>query len=385
MIVIADLWMCDKNHVPFNAAMVKILQGVFKTEKISFFGEKKHIDNIRSFIGSDGNISYHEVSQIKGGKIKHVIRELLALYNLLKLVAFCKKKNVKLLVLLYMYPPSHYIFELFRKYFFQNQKIIIVLHGEVGWINEKEVKHRKICGCLLKSALELKKKDKNLKYITLGEVIMQNIVLNMDIQKELLISIDHPYIYSPIPSRLPSFKPLSLASIGTADLTRNAHLIFEVGQKYKEYVDVGLLKLEIIGPMNPDIGKYANKYVAYCKTNEKLSRLEYENKIAEIDYVLFFRDNNQYTMRASGAFFDAIQFEKPIIAIKNDYFEYYFKRFGNIGYLCENIENLYRTIDYILKNKPLAEYHEQLNNIRRAKENLAITHIERDLKNKLVI
>ena len=383
MVVIADLWMCDKTHVPFNAAMVQIIQEIFKTEKLSFFGEKRHIDNIVKVIGSTGRVSYHNIIQVKGGKAKHIIRELFALYNLIKLAIFCRENNVSVLILLYMYPPSHYVFELVREYFFSGQKVFIVLHGEVGWINETQIKHRKICGYLLKLALELKKKDNNLKYIALGEVIKQNILINVNVQQELLISIDHPYIYSPILPRCPRLKPLSLASIGTADITRNVHLIFEVGNKYNKYITAGLLKLDIIGPINSDIDKYVNQYVSYSKTGEKLSRAEYEKKILDIDYALFFRHNNQYTMRASGALFDALQFEKPIIAIKNDYFEYYFKQFGNIGYLCETIEQLYQIINYLLKETPLTEYQEQINTIRKVKERLAIKKIEQDLINKL--
>ena len=47
-----------------------------------------------------------------------------------------------------------------------------------------------------------------------------------------------------------------------------------------------------------------------------------------------------YKLTASGAALEAIWNEKPIFAIKNDYLEYLFEKFGPLGYLANDVTEL---------------------------------------------
>ena len=80
-------------------------------------------------------------------------------------------------------------------------------------------------------------------------------------------------------------------------------------------------------------------------------------------------------MTASGAFTDAVNFEKPIIAIRNEFFDYYFKKFGNIGYLFDNIDDMAEKMIEIIERKPQEEYLVQKENIKKLKKNIDIMYI----------
>lgn len=383
MIVIADLWMYDKTHVPFNAAMIQIINNVFPDE-MSFFAEKKHYENIQLLL-EDGIIDhYYAIDQIEGGKLKHIIKELKAVYYLFKVVMFCRNNNVRQLVLLYTYPPSQYIFEAIRKLVLPNTKVLVVLHGEIGWMLEKDVLHRKLCGHLIERALLLNLSDKNRKYIVLGKTIKENLIKHIaKINDTTILNIDHPYLYTPVPYHKVNFNRITVGSIGTADRTRNVQHIFELGMMCKELVQKGNVNFKIIGAINPDILQYKNNYVKCGEGNQKISRALFEDEVKKIDYAIFFRDNSQYNMRASGALFDALQFEKPIIAIRNDFINHYFQRFGNIGYLCNDLKEVETVIGYISRTKPITEYKDQVRNLKHAKQELSIKNISNSLRDSL--
>jgi len=73
-----------------------------------------------------------------------------------------------------------------------------------------------------------------------------------------------------------------------------------------------------------------------------------------------------------------VKFEKPILAIKNDYFSYYFDRLGNIGHLFDNLEDMVSKIEALLSGGYEKEYNEQVENLQKAKKTLSIENISRD-------
>ena len=98
-----------------------------------------------------------------------------------------------------------------------------------------------------------------------------------------------------------------------------------------------------------------------------------------MDYAVFLHEKESYYLRASGVFFDAINYNKPIISIKNSYFEYYFNKYGNIGYLCNDINEMFNIMKLILTNKEKANYMQQTKNINFLKNDLSIKKIAKKI------
>ena len=103
-------------------------------------------------------------------------------------------------------------------------------------------------------------------------------------------------------------------------------------------------------------------------SNSMVSDYERNKLLVQIDYALFTYKLNSYKYTASGALIDAINFEKPIIALSNDYVKSYFDIYGNIGYLCNSYEELKNKIITITKNFPKEEYEIQVKNIQNIKK-----------------
>lgn len=53
-------------------------------------------------------------------------------------------------------------------------------------------------------------------------------------------------------------------------------------------------------------------------------RDELEARVKKLDFILYLYPTDSYQLMASGAILDALSLQKPIIALKNDYFDYIF-------------------------------------------------------------
>ncbi|BCR04672.1 hypothetical protein DESUT3_17410 [Desulfuromonas versatilis] len=114
-----------------------------------------------------------------------------------------------------------------------------------------------------------------------------------------------------------------------------------------------------------DIDDFASSAIVMPSPDQPLSRAEFCTRAKAIDYALFFLDPAEYELRASGTLFDAFAFLKPIIAIENPFFDYYFRKMGDIGYLCKDYEEM-KSVVQELVNKPATDrYCRQQHNIAR--------------------
>jgi hypothetical protein len=94
-----------------------------------------------------------------------------------------------------------------------------------------------------------------------------------------------------------------------------------------------------------------------------------------VDYAVFFYPADSYRLTASGAFFDALAFAKPLIAIRNPFFEHYFSRFGDIGYLCDDYAEVKKMVSDILMHGSGGRYERQIKNLLRCRKSLSLEKI----------
>lgn len=88
-----------------------------------------------------------------------------------------------------------------------------------------------------------------------------------------------------------------------------------------------------------------NVHFVMLNNNNKLLPFEqYNSYVQSMDAMLLLYDKNSYKLTASGAVLEAIWNEKPIIAMHNMYFDYLFQKFGKLGVLCNNVNELVENI-----------------------------------------
>jgi len=222
------------------------------------------------------------------------------------------------------------------------RKIIIVCHGELELLISNEGGFQsKIMRFLCRNFYFKTKLSNDISYIVLGDCIIDN--LNKLISKQKInhfFSLDHPFIPNEIvSSENQKSSQIKVGTVGELNSYKGA----------EEYVKLlQLIPIEILSKIEfYSIGSVNSQYTELTKNNviipgngHRLSRSEFDKYVEELDYILFFYDNDKYKLIASGAIFDAIKYKKPIIALENTYFRYLTNKFGKIGFLCKDVNQM---------------------------------------------
>jgi len=99
---------------------------------------------------------------------------------------------------------------------------------------------------------------------------------------------------------------------------------------------------------------------------EPLPLAEYTRRAASITYSVIVLPPHAYRLRASASFIDALAYGKPVICLRNPYVASYFARLGDLGYLCDSLDEMRDLILRILSDFPRERYQQQCANARAA-------------------
>ena len=143
--------------------------------------------------------------------------------------------------------------------------------------------------------------------------------------------------------------------------------------------------------VTPSVIPFKNKFVNEISGNkeankpEYLDRKSYENAMNKLNYALFFYEKNQYVFRTSGAIADAIGCCIPFLVLKHPIFDYIFEQAGNVGFICENLNEMEQIIKKINLKEPetTAEYQLQIQNLKNFQTKISVSFIANDLKNQM--
>jgi len=379
MVYFVELNKDNEAHSSLNYSMIKVL--ALKYDDLTVFSSERHFKAIGLDMDDPKAVIHNPISVIDGSWtswFSKVLRESLNSYAIFRAA---KRQNVKLIYISSVFPLSHPIFKVIKK-FFPNIRVIVGLHGEMEFLKSTKSLKLRFLGWFLRRGFKFS--DQTVQYLVFGAVIKENLSEYRLPSQSSLLSIDHPYDYRTVvrePKKISN--NLRLGTIGIGSINKRTQNLFLLADYFKNEVLSKRLSFNLIGTMLPDLAKFVNTYVQTNGSNKILSKEDFEKQIFALDYSLFFYDNEFYSLCASGAFFDAVKFEKPILALRNDYFAYYFNRLGNIGYLFDDLNAMKIKIAEIIKGDYSVEYQQQVNNLREAKRELSIERIADDFFEQL--
>ena len=179
-------------------------------------------------------------------------------------------------------------------------------------------------------------------FIILGDRALQT--LKHYISPELadrFESIDHPVIGE---TRLPEqpdsqSRKLRVGTVGILNGHKGSDLYLELLDKMNDSRDK--VEFYAVGHIQCDPRPFVNMGVRLPENlNEPVPTGEFLRKVSKLDFLLYFYTDDKYKLTASGALLDAIRMRKPIIALRNDYFEYIFNKYGPLGYLVDSVDEM---------------------------------------------
>lgn len=340
-------------HLLFNASLLAILEKIF--DKISLYGEKNNInDEIKILEENEVDISKIERKNIYlpivKSRVSNFFLYLCSFFYNLYFIVTANKDDV--LVFNYNNLLVVRLMNIFNKIF--HRKILIFCHGEMEFLIENHSSFGPFnrFTFYLGKCFFLNRKiriEQNVKFVVLGDSILKNIkkILPSNISNSF-ITMDHSYFFKRddvIKEKVIKTKNIKIGTVGLFYSLKGAddfcELVSSVNNKSIEFSITGRIlynvkKLQELGVSLPEnLGK------------EVVPRDILEKRIENLDFILYLYPITSYKIMASGAILDALSLEKPIIALRNDYFSYIFEKFGDFGYLFDSLEDIMNFLNQV--------------------------------------
>ncbi len=167
--------------------------------------------------------------------------------------------------------------------------------------------------------------------------------------------------------RVPLCYPLKIGFVGQATEAKGISTYLQVAKEFSDRYELHI-QFHVIGRAYPgdDLQRFSG--LASKVTHEHLTRKAFVERLAQMHYVFLPFGSEYYHLSASGALLDAITWLKPIIANCTPVVADMFEQFGDIGYLCDDIEGMCSALQEIIKNLNEGRYEVQLDALRRARD-----------------
>lgn len=363
MILIAEPVHFGATHVQVNSAFIALFKDIYKNQKLDVYAEEKHIAELKQkLVTQASSIYFDSFKQYNGSPSFSWLRKIFGEWHqIIKVLFIAKKQKPELLVWLCVFPTGHWLLALLHRLFLPRQKQLIILHGELVYLGEK---NRNFGEHFLKFFLikAFKISKPSTRYIVFAEVIKKNLtMLPSNILSKISV-LRHPFLYSNITNtEYYSVPPLKVCLFGALTLDKNAQYIFQIAQRFEKEIAAGQIQFSSIGKMQPNVKNYQNRLVACHRPDDFLSQSEFEQQIAQHHLALFFYDNQTYSWSASGALHEALSLKLPIISLQNEYFAEVLNQF-QVGEIAVSLDEMERMLHAIMlqPEKKLKKYQESI-------------------------
>lgn len=391
--IFIDYFSKEKSHCNCNASLLALFMKKYSDEIFYLFCSKSHCDCLKKIISDAGistdRIIFYEIDVYP--KRKEYSRFIIDFKLVKQIFTFANKKGETKIFFSYTTTIFLYCLKLFLLF---NPKIsaITAIHSELERLDivkysqgyNISVRFWVILYCILFNLyFPLMIRIKNYKSLLLGESVKKNLIKKIPfIDKNSIMVIDHPTLRKNFCNIEPFQNgKINFGLVGIIDKKKNGENLLEL-LNYLKDTDFSKFKILLIGHIrNKNTDEYLKNisnfefFETFSDSLDFISEQQLKELENQVDYNIYTYNIDGYKLTASGAFIDAVTFEKPILAIKNDYLEYYFSKYGNIGYLFDNPKDMAQKIIDISNNPNIEEYTEQKENIKKIKQVIDINYI----------
>lgn len=360
-----DTYSTGHLHEMFDASSLRMF--CYMYDEVRYYANKDSIDNVEHLLGElpkNVKVSIINVVNIFKpiGKLRRFLKQIQSTLLCCWYIATTSKDadiviNYMTAIALY---PINWVARI------TNRRVLVVCHSDI----QEVLGHNKV-SWLFKKSIHMfdnanVKIAKNLWFAVLSDAILDNVLPLMSTQvKGKMLAFDHTAIFDRIPmkSHVTSSK-LILGYVGGLSPKKGGDVFLKIAKHYKNNSQI---EFRIIGNTSGQRDKLnkAGVIIPDGVGDFFISReLMYDN-ICDLDYVLYCFPPEGYKYTASGTVFDAIDCERPILAIRNDYFSGLFNVCGDFGYLEDDYDKLVNRIDRLILNRDNGNW-----NMKKVKEYL---------------
>lgn len=353
----------DKGHEMINVSIIIMLCKLFK--KVEVYAPKKCCDNLFYLLEEigfqGGNLQFINVDNTFRRSIpRWIYGGFSSFYYLLS----TSKKDVVFFSTInpFAFPLLNFISK------HRGIKMIHLCHNDLEYLWQEKHEGINLHYHLINYIFKKMILAPSTFFLVLGDSIKVNIENYVREQTyQQIFSMMHPYMAFPHIEnnyQLSSIADIKIGIVGTVyknkgwELLKSLDKILALFPHIQVFfssvaVDCDLTELKNINNLNAN--------------SSQLDRGIYNSIISQMDYLFFPYPYDSYKLSASGAVYEAIVNSKPIIAPKNDYFDFLFQRFGKMGFLYENEDKL----KSVFASLDVTEKELMISNMIKAQEYIA--------------
>jgi hypothetical protein len=334
-------------HAPFNAALLHTVVLAQPGDTVSFQAFPSHIQVVREILTQHdpelpGRIEWHPVPLPSG---KNALSRFLETRRFIRTAASSSDRvlftSISRMQLLHL-----------KRFLRGNPRhqVRAVIHGDLDRVTYN-FKERFPNNLFPLQRVVLMPHPAGLRYLMLSESIREYIPAELRPGLEQSAAIDHPYHFPPIDPA-----PPARLTFGIFGNSGDGRLIEQVARSVKA-IDPSV-PISLVGSLSgPEAVERLSPLVSDA-TDVPISRETFIARANNISHTLWLAPPDSFRLRASGTFFDALAYGKPLIYTANPYIDPYYAAETGIGVRCETIEDVPSAILQVVRGYSPAQYVE---------------------------
>jgi hypothetical protein len=359
-------------HAPFNAALLHAVVLAYPDTNISFQAFPEHCLIVRQILEQNSSVAAERIEwrTVPVPHAKSIFARWLESRSSIRKAAssaahvlFCSISRMQLLHL------KNYLAGKTRL------QVRAVLHGDLDRIVSKTKDSFPGSLFSLERVLQMPHPP-GLRYLLLSESIHQHIPEQFQQALANSSAIDHPYHFPAIQTQ-----EHSSFVFGIFGNTGDGRMLEYVARRVKE-IDPSV-KFRLIGFLANKEAVERLRPLVEGVTEKPISRENFIVQAQGITHSLWLASPDGFRLRASGTFFDALAYGKPIVYTANPYIDFYFSLEPGIGYRCESLEEVPQMILNIVRTETPAAYSAAQAAMQRLRNRFTPEQLARTLPEKM--
>lgn len=356
-------------HAAFNAALTRSFLHAFPEDRCVFHGERTHLASVSGLLERTAPEAYRRVvwnEIVIADRAWAASAQLLHARRLASALSPHTGRHVR--VVAYAACTEMDLFALKEILFRRGTDVphCAVLHGVLR--TSLFPSRRKVLPGLRGMRLMFRlPQPRGLRYLALGEPVLRELHELLPGPSRYVRAIDLPYVWKDheIPEPVLSAGRPVFGYLGVS-ATAGFEVFLDIVREARrrgipaEFRMVGHVSGEGHRSRLADLGVDTPPGV--------LSDDAFTQRGRSITYALWTIPREEYRLTASTSFLEALAIVRPGIHLRNPYLEHYFRRMGDIGYLCDSPGEIIAQVSAICSQLPLERYRRQCQTIVESRE-----------------
>lgn len=378
---IVELAKDTNEHELVNSCALYLWQEVFN-HNTRFFGSNGHAEALQRLLPTlkvDSIDSIEILPRKDGNKVQWIKIYLQEIKTVLRILKKAKREEVDNIVFLSLSSPTTFFVKKYLRLIKLNTNVFFTLHGDLQWLIQDNLgRSERLFRSIIRKNLSNIRPNEYL--VLYGKTIKDKLLTIFPQVENQVLHLEHPFISKRTISKFAS-DLFTIGAFGVISKHKNSHEVIRLAENM--YQKNTTLQFKLVGKFIDNL-TYDKNAITVIGGERFLSRQDYEHEIEDTAWLMYLYEDKNYELIASGAFLDAILYNKPIICLRNRFFQNLFSTY-NIGIMVDSLEGLPDALINLFDRSDLPEFYASCQeNIQRYSDDNKLSKQVAILKSQLI-